>query len=450
MNLPRLTSRRTTVAGALLCLTALTACAAPGAEPEQEAQTGADDVSTELTEEEVALDLYLETGFPIVKALGDEFTRQHPNITFNIREDQFAVITENAPRVLSGDDAPDLIRMPLLVQNAKDGLVLDLDPYFEAYDWDTWPESQLAQMRVSEEGTRGEGALYGVGVGYSVTGVYYNKQIAEQIGMTEPPATIEELEGWMEKAKAAGEQPIMQFNDIGGVAFPYQAVLNQLADPADLAAWIYNAEGATIDTPEAAEAAEYIGRWAQRGYFPEDANSLDYTGMMGRFTKGEGLFMFNGDWEAANLDKSMGTDKVGFFVMPPAEAGAEPVAMGAPNTYAVPANAEHPDEIVNFLNWVHTDEKAREIIVTQSGALPGGPAELPLPEVGADSLISQTLEGSKTIADSGVLIDFIANATAGIYGNSIRPELQSLLSGRTQPADLPKNVQQAYEEELGS
>jgi hypothetical protein len=50
---------------------------------------------------------YLETGFPITKALTTEFTKQYPNVKWDIREDQFAVITQNAPRVLA-DDPPDL------------------------------------------------------------------------------------------------------------------------------------------------------------------------------------------------------------------------------------------------------------------------------------------------------------------------------------------------------
>ncbi|WP_209021953.1 extracellular solute-binding protein [Nocardioides sp. 503] len=441
-------ARRGLVALAVLATMTATACGAPGEDaPEQDASSG--DVSTELTDEDVKLELYLETGFPLVEELGKEFTKQHPNITFDIRSDQFATLTENASRVMASDDAPDLIRLPQVVDAAKDGLLLDLDPYYDAYGWDEFPASQLEQLRVSDEGTRGTGPLYALGVGYSVTGVYYNKEIAAEIGMDAPPATIEELEGAMADAKAAGEQPIMQFNDIGGVAFPFQALLNQYADPSTTADWIFQKEGATIDTPEAVEAAQHIADWAEKGYFPEDANSLDYTGMVGRFSKGEGLFSFNGDWESANLDKAMG-DKVGFFLMPPAEQDAEPVAMGAPNTYVVPTKAEHADEIVYFLNWIHTDEKAREIVVQQGGAAPGGPTDLPVPEVAETSLTFETLAGAQTIGESGVLLDFIANATSGIYANAIRPELQSLLDGRTSPEDAVKGIQSTYEEELSS
>ncbi|MBZ5738840.1 ABC transporter substrate-binding protein [Nocardioides mangrovi] len=442
-------SRRFLAALAVTATVALTACSAPGADESTTSDQAAGDVSTELTDKDVTLNLYLETGFPIVEELSKEFTRQNPNITFKIRSDQFAALTENAPRVMASDDAPDLIRLPTIADSASDGLLLNLDPYYEAYGWDQFPASQLEQMRVDDEGSRGSGSLYALGVGYSVTGVYYNKEIAAEIGMDEPPTTIDELEDDMAAAKAAGEQPIMQFNDIGGAAFPFQALLNQYSDPADVSDWIFQKPGATIDTDAAVEAATHLADWADKGYFTDDVNSLDYTNMVGRFAKGEGLFMFDGDWESANLDKSMG-DKVGFFLMPTEEEGGEPVAMGAPNTYVVPAKAAHPDEIAYFLNWLHTDEKARQIIVDDSGAAPGGPASLPVPEVPETSLTHQTLAAAATIGESGVLTDFVANATSGIYADGIRPELQSLLDGRISPEDAVKGIQDEYESELGS
>jgi raffinose/stachyose/melibiose transport system substrate-binding protein len=403
--------------------------------------------STELTSEEVTLSLYIETGFDLPGRLAEEFTRQFPNVTFDIRRDQFAVITENGPRVMDSDDAPDLIRLPQLVGPAQDGLLLDLDPYYDAYGWSEWSQSLLAQMRVSEDGIRGSGPLYGLGLGYNVTGVFYNREQAAQIGMTEPPKTVAEMDALLAAALEAGLQPIMQFNDIGGIMFCYQALMNQYQDPALTAAWIFQEPDATLVTDAAVRAATDIQRWGEAGYFPSDANALDYTGMMGRFTAGEGLFMFNGDWESVNLQTAMG-DNVGFFLAPPDTEGGQYVAMSAPATYVVPARAQHPDEIVYFLNWVHTNEDARRIIVETTGSSPGGPASLPVPEVPAGSVTEATLEATNTLASSGVAIDFLANATPGIYAGTFRPELQQLITGNQTPEGFVEAAQEAYEEEL--
>ena len=55
---------------------------------------------------------YFETGFPDIIDLTTEFTKQYPNVKWHIRQDQFAVITQNAPLTLSGPNPPDLMRLP--------------------------------------------------------------------------------------------------------------------------------------------------------------------------------------------------------------------------------------------------------------------------------------------------------------------------------------------------
>ena len=91
----------------------------------------------------VALNSYFETGFPLPPKLSEEFTRQFPNVTYDIKEDQFANLMENSPRVLAGDNAPDLIRLPSISDLLVDGLLKNLDGYFTAFGWDKFPASQL-------------------------------------------------------------------------------------------------------------------------------------------------------------------------------------------------------------------------------------------------------------------------------------------------------------------
>src|SRR4051794_21701064 len=99
--------------GAMLAVVVMAAgCGGPGSDSPQATATGTS-VSSLPTcgKAPVTLKGYFETGFPMPKALTTEFTKQYPNVRWNIREDQFAVITQNAPRVLA-DDPPDLVRLP--------------------------------------------------------------------------------------------------------------------------------------------------------------------------------------------------------------------------------------------------------------------------------------------------------------------------------------------------
>jgi raffinose/stachyose/melibiose transport system substrate-binding protein len=440
-------SRRAVVLAAPLVAVAMVACSAPGAD---ESSPQADAVvSTQLGSEPITLEMYAETGFPLAKALADEFSKQYPHVKFNVREDQFTVIVENAPRVLASDNAPDIIRLPTMVDLVKDNLLRNLDPYFNAYGWDKFPASQLVQLRVADGGRpRGTGSLYAMGLGYSLTGVFYNKSLAQRVGMTKPPATIAEFEDLLAKAKAAGVPPIMQFNkNTAGINFPHQALQNHFGDPALVADWIFQKPGATFDTPAALRATQTIQKWAQAGYFPKDANAIDYTAMMGQFQSGGGLFMFNGDWESANLDKGM-AGNVGFFLFPPETAGGKHVAMSAPNTFGVGAKAKNPDAAAFFLNWAHTNAKAREISVRVGGSSPGGPADLPVPSAAEGTVLAETLKAGQQLGAENGAVDFTANATGAIFASAITPEMQKLIVGQQTPEGYVKAVQAEYEKEL--
>ncbi|WP_395638368.1 ABC transporter substrate-binding protein [Pseudolysinimonas sp.] len=438
--------RSPVAAAALLAVAGLTlaGCAPGGSTGPSEGV----DVSTELTDEEVVLTIADETGFPVTDALAEEFTKQHPNITFEVTRDTFQNLTANAPRLLASDNPPDLIRLPTLGDTVKDGLVANLDPYFDAYGWDAWPASQLAPLRMTDEGVRGSGSLYQLGLGYSVTGIYMNLAHAETLGIDAPPESIAELEEQMQLAKDAGITPIMAGDSDGVVNFVVQAAMNQYADKDEFLSWMFNEPGATYNTPGNVEGAELIKKWADAGYFPSDINAIDYFTFVTRFSEGDGLFTFNGNWAAQGYQDALGDD-VTFFLAPPAEEGGDHVAMGAANSFSAAAGSDNLNEIVYFLNWIHTDPAARQIIVDVTGASPGGDPSLPLPEVEPGSLIERAIAMSAQIGAENGQVDFMANTTAGIYAGSIIPESQLLVTGQITGKDFVERVQAFYEQEIG-
>jgi len=405
-------------------------------------------VSTELTDEEVVLTIADETGFPVTDELAAAFTEQHPNITFEVTRDTFQNLTANAPRLLASDNPPDLIRLPTLGDTVKDGLVANLDPYFDAYGWDAWPASQLAPLRMNEDGVRGDGSLYQVGLGYSITGIFMNLKLAEQLGIDSPPETIAELEEQMQLAKDAGITPIMAGDSDGVVNFVVQAAMNQYVDPAEFLKWMFNTPGSSYDQPGTVEGAELIRKWADAGYFPSDINAIDYFTFVTRFSEGDGLFTFNGNWAAQGYQDALGDD-VTFFLAPPVEEGGDHVAMGAANSFSVAAGSDNLNEIVYFLNWIHTDPVARQIIVDVTGASPGGDPTLPLPDVAPGSLIERAVAMSAQIGAENGQVDFMANTTAGIYAGSIIPESQLLVTSQITGKEFVERVQAFYENEIG-
>jgi raffinose/stachyose/melibiose transport system substrate-binding protein len=309
---------------------------------------------------------------------------------------------------------------------------------------------QLNQNRVAEDGTRGSGSLYAMGLNYSLTGIYYNKELAAQIGMTEPPKTLAEFDDLLAKAKEADLLPIMQWGSAKsgmGLAFPLQNLMAAYGPVEPINDWIFQKPGATIDTPSNLEAAKHLEQWIKNGYFPPDINAIEYTDANARFGKGEGVFIFNGDWQNAGYDTDMPSN-VGFFLMPPVESGGSPAAMSAPLTYGIAAKAKNADCAAFFFNWVATNETARQINVDIGGSNPGGPTDLPVPSAAAGSVTNETLAAGNVVAKDNGGMDFIANATGSIFAQGWTPELQKVIGGRQDAAGLLKAVQAEYEKEL--
>jgi raffinose/stachyose/melibiose transport system substrate-binding protein len=400
----------------------------------------------------VTMNAYVETGFQVPISLMNEFHRQFPSVSWKIRQDAFAVITQNAPLVLSGPNPPDIMRLPQVSGLVKDHLLKNLDPYFKAYHWSSFPASQLSQVRMPASGRpRGSGSLWAFGLNYSLTGVFYNKTLAAKIGMTKTPTTLAQFDALLAKAKGNGITPIVQFNGgaTGGLLFPLQQLMAIYGPTAPINNWIFQKPGANIDTPTNVAAAQHLQQWIKAGYFNSDANATDYPTMMSKFEHGDGLFMFDGDWESGNLDKLM-PGQIGFFLMPTLKAGGKRTAMSAPLTYGIARTAPHADCAAFFFNWIATNARARKIDVTVGGSNPGGPAHLPVPVPKKGTVTAQTLAAGKVVAGANGAMDFIANATQAIYAQSWTPEVQKLFAGQEDAAGVLSKVQSDYEQQVKS
>lgn len=433
------------VAAAAVTLLALAGCA-PGSS--NTSQDKSSSVSTTLTTKKVTLKIQDETGFPVTSKLAAEFTKQHPNVKFKIVRDSFQNLLANSPRLMASADAPDLIRLATLGSTVKDGLVTNLDPYFKAYGWDKFSAAQLAPARMTKAGVRGEGSLWQFGIGFSVTGIYMNQKLADKVGITSVPTTMDELEADLQKAKDAGVLPVQTGMQDGVGTFVLQALINQYGDKQKLVDWMFNKPGATFDTPASVKGATQFQDWATKGYLPADVNAINYTTMVANFSAGQGLFMWDGNWDAANVQKALGQGGAQFFLQPPVDKGGKHVAMGTGNTFAIPSKSKNHDTTAFFLNWIATNDKARQIVVDVTGASPGGDPSQKLPSVEKGSLIEAALNASATVGKDNGFTDFIANTTAGIYQGALQPDEQLLLTNKMTPTDFTKAIQAFYLKDL--
>lgn len=440
------TPRRPLAVAALAMSTfVLAACAPPGsgqrATPEDVAPT---EVTTDLGDEPVELVLYDGAGLKAVDdALIEAFTAQHPNVTITTRFDPDDVQAQNAPRVLASDDPPDIARVNALADIVGNGQLTALTPWAEAYGWDV-PEGQLANYTVDDDGVRGSGTQYTVASGYVLTGLYYNKDVAERIGMTEPPATVEELEAALARAADAGVVGIMTGNQTGQGTFSVQMMLNNELGREAVNGWVFNEPEATIDTPEAVEAVQTVAEWVEAGYFNADANGTDSSQALGRFVAGESLFYASGNWDAASIGEQMG-DGVGFVPPPSGGEEGEHLAMSNPvSNFGIPAGSDDKDAAAAFLDFLLSEE-ARQVLVDR-GFAPSGTGEAPRTEPG--SLGEEIQTAFADLVEDDGQVQFVQDATSGINAAWLA-QTQLLFDGRTTPEEYLAAIQAEYDDELG-
>lgn len=420
----------------------LAACSAPGSSGT--AATSAP-VSTNLGKSKIDLSILIDTpGVAGMKALGAEFSKKYPNVTVDVTSDDFTNLISNAPRTLASSDAPDITRANL-GSLVKDKLVLPLDGYAKAYGWDSWSQSQFAATRSNSAGTvRGEGSLYSVGNGYGLTGVYYNKTILAKLG-GQPPQTLDQFESLMQKAKDAGYVGLVTNGKDGGIAYPLENLAIDFGGVSKVNDWNYTKPGATIDTPAMVKAAQTIADWAQKGYFDPNVNSLDTTTAPAEFATGKSLFYTSGNWQAPGLDKSL-PGQIGFILFPSQNASDPQYAMSASEGLVIPAKAKHKDAAAAFLNFIQTDSAARQTTVDDFGLAPAGPSDGSTPK--ASGLVADTLTAFNSAVKSNGLVDFLANSTTSMT-NTLVPQTQLLVTGRTTPDAFAQKLQSDYESQIG-
>ncbi|MFS0795493.1 ABC transporter substrate-binding protein [Microbacterium sp. 1P10AE] len=442
-------SHRRLAAVALLASAAavLAACAPPGSSGTEGPATAASSVSTTLPSDPVKLQILTsQEAADVVTQLGQEFTRQNPTVTFDVVAEANSNINTNLSRILTRDTPPDILFTPALAQPARDGLLTNLDPYYDAYGWNSWSQELLRIARLSPEGDRGTGSLYAVGIGYNVTGIYYNKEIAAKVGLTAPPTTFDQFEKAATDAVAAGYLGVSLAAKDAGTPFLLQELQNAYGNAPEINDWIYQRPDATFDQPGMLAAAQKLQEWTKNGVISPDATSVDYPTMMADFQAGKALYVPVGDWENARLTAAMG-DNVGFFLIPPVDAGAKQYTMASPANYTIPQGSKNKDVAAYFLNWVQSNEQARKIVVDVLGSSPGGPADMAVP-LSTSALVDSTLAAfQKVLADDGA-VDFIANGSAAFTLDVLNPEMQALVLGSRTPQDFIDTVQSGYEKDL--
>lgn len=427
---------------------AMTACGAltPGSESEPSggsASTGGP-VSTEIPDEEITLQLAFVDGPEMVDQLIAAFEEQHPNVTIEPQFTEFTDYIKSIKLSMTSDTAPDIAQynpgpMKDLVAS---GHILDLDPYKEAYGWDEkFPSVSLEQLTSDESGkVYGTGNLYAIPGGLSLTGIFYNKELAARAGIDVPPATLEEFEQALAATKGAGLTPISVGALDSGGAHMWAALLNVMMDTDEYRSWVFGEQDASLATDDAVAATAKFAEWAELGYFNESANGTSQEDSTAQFVNGASVFLMNGNWAASQVAAEMG-DNAGFFTVPGPEPDSAATGSGFSVSYSVSAQTEHPEAATAFLDFLVSPEATQ--IVSDSGFLP--PNVEAAPEV--HGVLGDLADAfAAVIEDDGLNVypDFAAPAAF----DAMVAGVQSLIAGRMEPQALLGDLQNVRDDYL--
>lgn len=373
-----------------------------------------------------------ESGAPLT-AIISKFEKAHPDVTVKLQKTTFDDYNKGIALALNSSKSPDVAYLGQIGNLPKDKLILPLSAYEKLYGWDDKISTNvLAQWKITDDFKGlGGNTLYGTPTSLQVVGVYYNKDLAKQAGVSAPPTTLDEYQADLQKAKDTGVLPIQLGNAQGHAAFTIQEI-GQSIDGADKAnQWALGKSGANFDTKGNRTGAQDLVNWVAKGYAGTATaiNGTDLQGSVTNFTQGKGLFLVDGNWDAGAIDKAMGS-KVGFFTMPASKA----TAIGGSTAYGISARSKHPNASAAFINFLISDQAATDQFA--AGFLPINVKSVkPTTSLQTDIVDAY----SKVDADNGI-VSFNNNVTASMNDTLIK-ETQELIAGQTDIDGLIKGVQ---------
>ncbi len=381
-----------------------------------------------------------------MKEINRRFEQKYPNIKVKRVARAFEDLKTTLKLALSSDNPPDIVQVNQgygdLVAFTKAGLVRSVDQYAGAYGWvKNYPAALLAQNRVGDDGTWGQGKLYGISSTAELVGVYFNKSVLEKAGL-QPPTSYPEFVEQLAKLKAAGVLPIeFGASTKSPTIHLFGVILASLAGPKAVTDLVFGREGATWKNPQAVQALNTLRDWAKKGYINSDANGKTEAQAGADFQKRRAAFYISGSWWGGTFKDS---SDVGFTALAPA-AGGQPATMGGLGLlWGITSKSAHPDAAAAYINYLNGPEAAD--IIAKSGDLPanqGGSFQSP-----AGSLQGQLDAALGKVLDSGALAPYLDYSTPEFY-DVITAQLQQVLAGRSS-ADQAANAMQQQVEAFAS
>lgn len=381
----------------------------------------------------------------VIEALHRDFEAAHPGVKINRVVKSFDDMKATAKLAFSSPDGPDIAQvnqgwsdMGAMVQG---GLLVNLTPYAEKYGWLTKISPGIvARNSFTGDGkVFGQGNLYGVAPAAELVGVFYRKDIFDELGLS-VPKTFAEFETTLEKIKAADKVPLVFGNLDGWPAGQvygeiWYTMLDKRAPLDDL---IYGwGNGATWDSAENVAAAQKLQEWVDKGYFTPGFEGIGYEDSGSLFNNGEGAMMLTGSWMSSTFQAGPNGDKIGFFLVPPAAEGGYKLSTGGTSTaYAIRASSPNADLAAEYIDLMMSDKAAEAWV--KSGTVPVAAVDPAL--AGSGTIFADMVAAWNQMNQTDAVGHYLDWATPTFY-DTLTASLQELMAKKITPEEFVQKLE---------
>lgn len=283
----------------------------------------------------------------------DEFQKEYDYITV-----EQEIVTNDPSSILKARIATDEI--PDIFQGALDTMDIAQGGYILDLAGEAFLNNVTDEARKDSSFTNAAGHTWAMPVDGSCEGIFYNKDIFAQYGLT-PPKTISELDAVIETLEANGVTPFaLGFKDSWTIK-PVALVAASPAVYAVDAAW--NAkktagETSFAGTPAWTTTFELLKKVYEHGN-TDTAFDTDYNGACTMIAQGEAAMMVQGLWALEPI-KSVNPDvNLGMMAMPVSEDPQDAKLFQFPDFgLSISASTPHPEECKLFLEFLTRPEIA--------------------------------------------------------------------------------------------
>lgn len=363
------------------------------------------------------------------QGVADAFEAENEGVTIEVEPIQNEDLRTRLQVALQSNDPPDVLPQwggGELADQVQAGALMDLS--------DKIPDA-IESLGGSVGGWQSEGATYGIPYSLGVGGFWYNTALFEEAGITEEPATMDDLFAAVDALKAIDVDPIaVGASDAWPAAWYYYYTATRSCSPETL-------EQAQLELdfsdPCFIEAGDLVQQLVDAEPFnegflatPAQQGATSSAGLLANGLAGMELM---GHWNPAVMadltpDKEGLGEDLGWFPFPEVEGGeGNASAMGGGDGFSCAAGA--PDVCADFLAFIVNEENQRGFGATGAG-LPT------LPEA-TDSVEDPNMQTLLEARDNADYVQLYLDVTYGPnIGGALNDEVALMFAGQATSQDV--------------